>query len=199
MDSLVSCVIAAEEATASDHLDRDLRMRAAATSLLDLAASWAASRSASALLAVGELVTPMHEIVRASLACARLAERACPSLDPEVVDALDVLAGWLAGEASEHDRSVCAAVLRQRYNGRPCSELPPAAWATYCATSVGLSVHASAWYHASAAARSAEEALRRGGNLEPEHTVAREVKRYLTCPSIEQLASAIIDQNFRLD
>lgn len=194
-DPLVSCILEVETAASPD-IERDAALTAARAAAAPLFIAWEVSQSASALLAVGELASAKYDLVRAALECARLAQDASPSLDPNVLGGLDCVEAWLAGVATDEQRATIGSALAISYNGR--ADVPLAAWATYCACCVGSSEGTSAWYHASAAAECAKLALREGGRPEPEQIVAGAVRRHLSCPSIEQVVISIIDDNFSL-
>jgi len=197
-DPLVACVLAVEDCVRDGDVDRGVALTAARTAGASLRKSWDASCSASALLSVGELATPVARIVEAALACARIAHDVAPAGDPDVLRALELLEAWIAGRATDDDRRAISDVLCSRYNGRPLGEVPQSAWAAYCASCVGLSPSATAWFHAHAAAGCAESALRAAGRPAPSAIVAHEVRRCLSCPSVERLAVAVVDESFTL-
>jgi tetratricopeptide (TPR) repeat protein len=189
LDPLVVIIGDAELAIAD--LPRDEALAACRAALATLDEAWASSRSSSALIALAEISGDVRDIVRAALACARLAEDARPSRDPDVTAGLKLLAAWVDGRATVVERTRARAKL-DRYNG--ARDVPLGAWATYCALGVGASRAASAWYHAHGASGAAERALPRRDRAR----VAAEVRLHLECPRPDAVALAMVDDSFTL-
>lgn len=194
-DELVTCVIAGEEAVSPEELNDDQAFEAARLAVAALPAAWQSSRSAVALLRVGELVTPIRDIVRAAYACAQLAQGAAPCADPDVVRALDALGRWLDGACDDAERARWARALT-KYNGR--ASTPAAAWAVYCACCVESTPTMNGWFYAHGASGAAESALRAAGHADPVGMVASTVRAYLMAPTVDQLAAAITRDNFSI-
>jgi hypothetical protein len=110
--------------------------------------------------------------------------------------ALACLHASLDGRPSDGEMEAFVVLLGARYNGR--IDNPPAAWAIYCACAAGRTVHATFSYLARGAAFAAIRALTGAGETDAASAVAREVRRSLRLPTVERLASAIVDEHFDL-